>query len=104
LLLELQSESVFRQHRYPDFNFETDIIVDGEVVPVIVDISTPPKGYQLFHFYSEMKFKAFKKLDTTIALSVQNMLNTDYRDYLNRQRFFIDEMGRNIQLQLKINY
>jgi len=104
LLLELQSESVFRQHRYPDFNFETDIIVDGEFVPVIVDISTPPKAYQLFHFYSEMKFKSFKKLDTTIALSVQNMLNTDYRDYLNRQRFFVDEMGRNIQLQLKINY
>ena len=104
LILELQSESVFRQNRYPNFNFETNIIVDGEFVPVLVDISTPPKAYQLFHFYSEMKFKTFKKLDTTIALSVQNMLNTDYRDYLNRQRFFVDEMGRNIQLQLKFNY
>lgn len=104
LLLELQSESVFGQHRYPNFNFETDITVDGEFVPVMVDISTPPKTYQLFHFYSEMKFKTFKKLDTTIALSVQNMLNTTYRDYLNRQRFFVDEMGRNIQFQLKFNY
>ena len=104
LVLELQSESVFRQHRYPNFNFENDIIVDGEFVTVLVDISTPPKAYQLFHFYSEMKFKMFKKLDTTIAFSVQNMLNTTYRDYLNRQRFFVDEMGRNIQLQLKFNY
>jgi iron complex outermembrane recepter protein len=104
LLLELQSETVFRQYRYPNFNFETDIIVDGEFVPVLVDISTPPKAYQLFHFYSEMKVKTFKNLDTTIALSVQNMLNTNYRDYLNRQRFFVDEMGRNIQLQLKFNY
>lgn len=104
LVLELQSESVFRQHRYPNFNFETDIIVDGEFVPILVDISTPPKAYQLFHFYSEMKFKTFKKLDTTIAFSVQNIINTDYRDYLNRQRFFVDEMGRNIQLQLKFNY
>jgi iron complex outermembrane receptor protein len=104
LVLELQSESVFRQHRYPNFNFETDIIVDGEFVTVLVDISTPPKAYQLFHFYSEMKFKMFEKLDTTIAFSVQNMLNTTYRDYLNRQRFFVDEMGRNIQLQLKFNY
>lgn len=104
LLLELQSESVFRQNRYPNFNFETDIIVDGEFLPVTVDISTPPKAYQLLHFYSEMKFKTFKKLDTTFALSVQNLLNTNYRDYLNRQRFFADEMGRNIQLQLKINY
>ncbi len=104
LVLELQSESVFRQHRYPNFNFETEIIVDGEFVPVLVDISSPPKAYQLFHFYSEMKFKTFKKLDTTIAFSVQNILNTTYRDYLNRQRFFVDEMGRNIQLQLKFNY
>ncbi|UPQ80706.1 TonB-dependent receptor [Flavobacterium azooxidireducens] len=104
LVLELQSESVFRQHRYPNFNFETEIIVDGEFVPVLVDISTPPKAYQLFHFYSEMKFKTFKKLDTTIAFSVQNILNINYRDYLNRQRFFVDEMGRNIQLQLKFNY
>ncbi|HRE77666.1 MAG TPA: TonB-dependent receptor [Flavobacterium sp.] len=104
LVLELQSESVFRQHRYPNFNFETNIIVDGEFVPVMVDISTPPKAYQLFHFYSEMKLKTFKNLDTTIAFSVQNVLNTTYRDYLNRQRFFVDEMGRNIQLQLKFNY
>ena len=104
LVLELQSESVFRQHRYPNFNFETDIIVDGNFVPVTVDISTPPKAYQLFHLYSEMRFKTFKKLDTTIAFSVQNILNTSYRDYLNRQRFFVDEMGRNIQLQLKFNY
>jgi iron complex outermembrane receptor protein len=104
LVLELQSESVFRQNRYPNFNFETDINVDGNFVPVTVDISTPPKAYQLFHLYSEMRFKTFKKLDTTIAFSVQNILNTSYRDYLNRQRFFVDEMGRNIQLQLKFNY
>ena len=104
LVLELQSEFVFRQNRYPNFNFETDIIVNDEFVPVLVDISTPPKAYQLFHFYSEMKFKTFKKLDITIAFSVQNILNTTYRDYLNRQRFFVDEMGRNIQFQLKFNY
>lgn len=104
LVLELQSESVFRQNRYPDFNFETDIIADGEFVPVIVDISTSPKAYQLFHFYSEIKFKTFRRTETTIAFSVQNILNTTYRDYLNRQRFFVDEMGRNIQLQLKLNY
>ena len=73
LILEIQSESVFRQSRYPDFNFTTNIVENGELVPVEVDVSTPPKGYQLFHFYSEMKFKTFKKLDTTIAFSVQNM-------------------------------
>jgi iron complex outermembrane receptor protein len=78
--------------------------VNNELMPVLVDISTPPPGYQLLHFYSEMSFKTFGKTNATVAFSVQNILNTTYRDYLNRQRFFADEMGRNFQIQLKFNY
>jgi iron complex outermembrane receptor protein len=104
LLVELKSEIATRQNRFPNNNFKTNIIVDQELKEVEVDISTPPKGYQLLHFYSEMKFNTFKKASTTLAFSVQNIFNTAYRDYLNRQRFFADEMGRNLQLQLKINY
>ncbi|HBK82724.1 MAG TPA: hypothetical protein DDZ41_03870, partial [Flavobacterium sp.] len=63
-----------------------------------------PNGYHLLHFYSEMSFKISKKNSLTASFSVQNISNTRYRDYLNRQRFFVDEMGRNIQIQLKFNY
>ncbi|MGO4904804.1 TonB-dependent receptor [Flavobacterium sp. W20_MBD1_R3] len=104
LKLELKSEVVLRQNQFPDNNFIADIIVNNELVPVLVDISTPPPAYQLLHFYSEMSFKTFGKTNATIAFSVQNILNTTYRDYLNRQRFFADEMGRNFQIQLKFNY
>lgn len=104
LKLELKSEVVLRQNQFPDNNFIANIIVNNELVPVLVDISTPPPAYQLLHFYSEMKFKTFGKTNATIAFSVQNILNTSYRDYLNRQRFFADEMGRNFQIQLKFNY
>jgi iron complex outermembrane receptor protein len=104
LKLELKSEMVLRQTQFPDNNFTTNIVVNNELTPVQVDISTPPSGYQLLHFYSEMKFKTFGKTNATIAFSVQNILNTNYRDYLNRQRFFADEMGRNFQIQLKFNY
>jgi iron complex outermembrane receptor protein len=104
LKLELKSEIVLRQNQFPDNNFITNIIKNNELVPVLVDISTPPPGYQLLHFYSEMRFKTFGKTNATIAFSVQNILNTTYRDYLNRQRFFADEMGRNFQIQLKFNY
>jgi iron complex outermembrane receptor protein len=102
--LELKSEIVLRQNQFPDTNFTTNIVVNNELTPVLVDISTPPLAYQLLHFYSEMKFETFGKSTTTIAFSVQNILNTNYRDYLNRQRFFADEMGRNFQIQLKFNY
>ena len=104
LKLELKSEVVLRQNQFPDNNFIANIIVNNELVPVLVDISTPPPAYQLLHFYSEMKFKTFGKTNATIAFSIQNILNISYRDYLNRQRFFADEMGRNFQIQLKFNY
>lgn len=104
LVAELKSELVFRQNHFPNYNFETNIIVNNALTPVLVDISSPPKGYHLLHFYSEMTFKINKKNSLTTSFSVQNIGNTTYRDYLNRQRFFVDEMGRNIQIQLKFNY
>ena len=104
LLLELKSEIVTKQSQFPDNNFITNIIVNNELKPVLIDVSSSPAAYQLLHFYSEIKFKITSKINTTVSFSVQNIFNTSYRDYLNRQRFFADELGRNFQLQLKINY
>jgi iron complex outermembrane receptor protein len=39
-----------------------------------------------------MNFRTFGKTNATVAFSIQNILKTNYRDYLNRQRFFADEM------------
>ena len=104
LILELKSEIVLKQNQYPDNNFYTNIIKDNEFESVLVDISTPPPGYHLLHFYSEMKFNTFKNTSTTVAFAIQNIFNVSYRDYLNRQRFFADEIGRSFQIQLKFNY
>lgn len=101
---EVKSELTAQQSRFPNNNFETNIIVNDEFAPVLVDISTPPPAYHLLHFASEMTFKTFKMSSLTVRLSVQNIFDTTYRDYLNRQRFFADETGRNVQLQLKFNY
>jgi len=104
LIMELKSEIVLQQNQFPDNNFFTNIIQDNALVPVLVDVSTPPPAYHLLHFYSEMKIKTFNKAISTVAFSVQNILNVSYRDYLNRQRFFADEIGRSFQIQLKFNY
>lgn len=105
LLLELKADVIFTQKSFPNNNFMITIIDDsGELTPVLLDVSTPPAGYQLLHFYSEMAFETFHKTKTTLSFSVQNVLNTNYRDYLNRQRFFADEVGRNFQIQIKFNY
>ena len=104
LTLELQSEMVFRQTQFPDNNFTTNIIENGDFVPVEVDISTPPPAYHLLHFTSDFQFKVSDHSLATLGFSVYNILDTPYRDYLNRQRFYADELGRNFQIQLKINY
>jgi iron complex outermembrane receptor protein len=48
-----------------------------------------------------MNFRTFGKTNATVAFSIQNILNTNYRDY-QQATFFADEMGRNFQIQLKI--
>ena len=104
LLLELKSEIVLKQDKYPDNNFYTNIIKNDAFESVLIDVSTPPPAYHLLHFYSEIKLLIFNKTQTSLGFSVQNIMDTKYRDYLNRQRFFADEIGRSFQVQLKINY
>jgi iron complex outermembrane receptor protein len=104
LVLGLQSELVFTQNRFPDNDFVVNVPVDGEFVATNVAISQPPKGYHQLHFNSEMQFDAFEKSKITIGFNIQNVFNTNYRDYLNRTRFYVDEMGRNFTMQIKLNY
>lgn len=98
----LTNEWVFEQTNYPDNNFETFIAETNEYV--LVDISTPPSAFNLFHFYSEATFKTSNYTNLNVALSVNNLLDTNYRAYLNRLRYFADDLGRNIMLQLQFNF
>ncbi|WCO03292.1 TonB-dependent receptor [Psychroserpens ponticola] len=98
----LESEWVFEQNEFPDFNFIVDNPTTGD--PELLDISTPPTAYNLFHFYSDAIFNLTDKTKLNIAFAINNLFNTSYRNYLNRLRYFADDLGRNITLQLKLNY
>ncbi|MEP1488588.1 MAG: TonB-dependent receptor [Algibacter sp.] len=98
----LESEWVFRQNDYQDFNFETFIATTQQMV--LVDISTPPPAYHLLHFRSDITMPLSKTTKLNLGLSVSNLLNTSYREYLNRLRYFADDLGRNFMIQIKLNY
>ena len=95
-------ESIFmgKQTRFPDFNFTTNL-PSGQ--NVLVDVSTPPNAYHLLNFKSGASF-SLNNSSFQINLSINNLLNNRYRDYLNRLRYFADELGRNFKLQLIIKY
>lgn len=63
------------------------------------DFLAPPAGYNLWNLYAGYPIKK-----VTLGLSVSNLLNTAYRDYMNRFRYFTDEMGRNISLRLQYKF
>ncbi|RED45865.1 TonB-dependent receptor [Seonamhaeicola aphaedonensis] len=98
----LESEWVFRQNDFPNFNFETLNPTTQQMV--LVDISTPPPAYNLLHFRSDVTVPLSEKTNLNIGLTVFNIMDTSYREYLNRLRYFADDLGRNFMLQIKFNY
>lgn len=105
LRLNLSSQLVLEQSRFPDDNFTTPILnpETGDFSDELINISQPPGAYHLLNLRAEIPLNlAFA--DAQIALNITNLLDTSYRSYLNRQRFYADEIGRNIMLQLKLNY
>ncbi|MGK0377642.1 MAG: iron complex outermembrane receptor protein [Patiriisocius sp.] len=102
LRLALQSEYVFHQNEYPDNNFE--VFIPQTETNEIVDVSTPPDAYHLLNFNSSIDIKATQNSTLTVGFGVTNILNTSYRNYLNRLRYYADDLGRNFLLNLKLNY
>lgn len=94
--LRLKSEFVGRQDYFPDFNFEENYFINGEIITEEVDVSTPPSSYHLMHF--EVTTRLNKRWE--IRASIENIFNIDYRNYLNRLRYFAGETGRNLRLEL----
>lgn len=102
LSIALQSEFVFRQNEFPNTNFEVFIAEKDSYE--LIDISTTPDAYHLLNLKSNIDFKLTKTSLFNVGLSITNLLNTSYRNYLNRLRYYADDLGRNINLTLKINY
>lgn len=102
LRLALQSEYVFRQNEFPNNNFE--VFVPETETTEIIDVSTPPNAYHLLNFNSNIDLYSSSKSKLTLGITVSNLLNTSYRNYLNRLRYYADDLGRNFLLNLKLNY
>ena len=96
LSIAIQSNYVFRQNEFPNTNFE--VVLPDSIQTV--DISTPPDAYHLLNFNTSVDLSSSLHL----GVSVNNVFNTPYRNYLNRLRYYADDLGRNISIQLQFNY
>ncbi len=85
----LEMVNVFKQSRVPSEK-------NGKQ-----DYKQPPSAYNLLNADAAMTVDIFNS-PVTIGLSIDNLLNTRFRDYMNSFRYFTDEMGRNISFKLKV--
>ena len=98
----LESNFVFKQNLFPNNDFE--VFIPTTSSNVLLDLSATPSSYHLLNFNTDTTFKVSQKTNLTIGITVTNILNTKYRAYLNRLRYFADDLGRNYLLQLKFKY
>lgn len=87
--LTVEGEYVARQSRIPDETFAP------------ADYKLPPDAFTLLNLqFSTTCYLGH--VPVTMRMSVRNLLNTSYRQYLNSMRYFTDEMGRNIGIHLSV--
>lgn len=65
------------------------------------DYAATPEAYTLLSLDMSTNVNVLKK-SIGFSLTVQNLTNQVYRDYLNRFRYFADEQGRNFIIRTKI--
>jgi len=100
--LSLQSAYNFKQNDYPDTNFE--VFTPETQTWQMVDVSSTPEAYHLLNFNSSIDININQNSKLTVGFSITNLMNTSYRNYLNRLRYYADDLGRNFLFNLKINY
>ena len=95
---------VNKQNLFPNYNSITTVIENGKKIDKIVDISTPPDGFNQFNLNFNWGPYKINSSIVNFSLSIDNVMNRAYRSYLNRLRFYSDEVGRNFLFQIKIKH
>ncbi len=71
-------------------------------VPAGIDFTNAPAAYQLFDF--SFGANDFTKAKINWSIGMQNALNSSYRDYLSRYRYYALDAGRNVFIKLSIPF
>ncbi|MCB0506690.1 MAG: TonB-dependent receptor [Bacteroidetes bacterium] len=70
----------------------------------IIDYKPTPNAYSTLNAAIGWKYKINTQHNISFSISAENMTNTSYRDYLNRFRYYADEIGWNLLLRLNYTF
>lgn len=98
--IRLENENVFKQNRFPIRDQSVQFIQDGELLTRVIDYSSTPAAFSIFH--ASVGADLFRNLN--LNFRINNIFNKEYREYLNRLRYYMPEAGRNFVVTLKYNF
>jgi iron complex outermembrane receptor protein len=68
------------------------------------DYAAPPPSYHMFGLVGSHQISLERQQKLTFQLGVENILNTAYKDYMDRFRYYAHLQGRNVTLKLNYNF
>ncbi len=84
-------------------NAEIDYIFKQTHLESEQDFVEPPDGYMLASVLLSIQ-KRINEHEIKLLLRADNILNNSFRDYLDRQRYFTDGLGRNMVVGLQFKF
>lgn len=96
----VENRTVLHQSRYPITDIPYTDYVNGAEVTKTLDFSTPPKGYSLWSVQTGVDLTK----NLSAGLTINNLFNVSYKDYLNRMRFFANDLGRSFILNFRYQF
>ena len=85
--IEINNKFVFEQK---------NILIDQDFV-------APPSAYNLLGFKLSTNL-IFRHYKLRFSVNSNNLFNISYRDYLNRQRYFSDDIGRSLTFGINFKF
>ncbi|MCC5922396.1 MAG: TonB-dependent receptor plug domain-containing protein [Crocinitomicaceae bacterium] len=102
LEISIRPSYTFRQFQAPRVISIRDL-VEGNVSlsfnDPIFDFMAPPAGYFLVNSYVKMQKGKF-----SLSVEGRNILNQEYRDYLNSMRYYANDLGLNVLFSLAYKF
>ncbi len=86
-----------------EFQINSRLVFEQKNILPSQDFVAPPGSYYLIGLKASAE-KQLSKLRLNMYVRVENLLNETYRDYLNRQRYFADDLGFNLIVGINISF
>lgn len=104
--LDVSSQIYFQMEKSTWFHHlkigvEHNFVSKQTQVAASEDILPSPKAYALTALLCKLQWRKRSGYNVDLIVRADNLFDVEYRDYMNRFRYFADEVGRNISVSLQ---